>query len=484
MVANPGDVCTAGKGPTQWKDDLYPPATIRVLRSKGPNAGHVETVNFWDYVAVVMRAEYSTGADKPPLWMQVGAITVKEYGWYKAIFWGGGRVTTTDPITSQPVTECYDVKDGTADQIYKPDQWNDDHTVHYTGNIPTVPIYKAMAQTWHMSMRKWNADKNVSRLFLTGYRSGKNVACGNDSTGFKIYQKSLFDCIHKNLTLEETLREYFEPMLLVNTRESDLLSANSWWGDVPVLSANGGNTSWTVYPGTVDGFDSASTGTFNVPFASMVGYGTGNVDLPDTNTSANDKKMLADIVMVTNDTVYVASANGSGFDSLVQTAFSGGASKAVFGDFDGDLMTDVGLVRSNGDGTSSLWVMKAKGDDTFTNPVEMWTGADVTSASVFVAAGDVNGDGKADLIVRDASGNFDTAVSPPSCSPMGPVASSCSSGSVGAFALGAADHGPGRSRWPQQRQVHSRRLRPRRQNRHHRSGRRLDEHGLWHARQE
>jgi hypothetical protein len=53
-----------------------------------------------------------------------------------------------------------------------------------------------------------------------------------------------------------------------------------------------------------------------------------------------------------------------------------------------------------------------------------------------VGAGDVNGDGKADLVVRDASGNFETAVSPPSCAPIGPVASSCASGSVGAFALG------------------------------------------------
>ena len=55
----------------------------------------------------------------------------------------------------------------------------------YPGNIPTAPIYRAMAQTWQLSMRKWNATKNVSRLFLTGYRSGNNVACGADSTGLR-----------------------------------------------------------------------------------------------------------------------------------------------------------------------------------------------------------------------------------------------------------------------------------------------------------
>ena len=266
-----------------------------------------------------MRAEYSTGADKPPLWMQVGAVTVKEYGWYKTMFWGGGRVsfTTTDPDTgvSTTTTECYDVKDGTADQIYKPQQTGPDGTV-YTGNIPTAPIYRAMAQTWNMTMRKWNATKNVTRLFLTGYRSGNNVACGNDSTGFKIYQKSLYDCVNKKLTLEETLRKYFDPMLPGQYARPRLARDDSWWGDLTVLSAGSGNTSWNVYPGKVDGFGSPTSGSFSVPFASIVGYSTGNIDLPDgTNTSATDKKTLADAVIVTNDTVYAARATGNGFAS-------------------------------------------------------------------------------------------------------------------------------------------------------------------------
>src|SRR4029078_8228718 len=71
IVANPVTVCSVGQLPTMWTDNFPPPTTIRVLRTKGPKTGHVETANFWDYVAVVMRAEYSTGATKPPVWMRI-----------------------------------------------------------------------------------------------------------------------------------------------------------------------------------------------------------------------------------------------------------------------------------------------------------------------------------------------------------------------------------------------------------------------------
>src|SRR5262249_2406350 len=162
---------------------------------------------------------------------------------------------------------------------------------------------------------KWNASANNSRLFLTGYRSGKSVACGSDSTGFKIYQAGMFDCaVNKHLTLEETLRKYFEAVLLGDPRpKRPPARGASSRGDPAVLSANSGSTAWSLYPGKVNGFDNASTGTFNVPFGSVVGWGQGNIDLPDANTSSTDNKMLADIVMATNSTVYAARANGNGF---------------------------------------------------------------------------------------------------------------------------------------------------------------------------
>ena len=421
---------------TGWSDDLHPPDVIRVLRSKGPDKGQVQVANFWDYVAVVMRAEYSTGADKPPLWMRIGAITVKQYGWFFAMSWRGGHATWTDPDTGSSVTQCYDVKDNTADQIYKPQETNPDGTI-FPGNIPTPAIYRAMRETWHMTLRKWVVNKNKSRLFLTGYRSGRQVPCGADSTGFKIYQQSLRDCYVKHLTTYETLRRYFEPTQIVNTREHDMLSdSGSWRGDLGVLSDGGnGTTQWRLYAGGSDAFAPAANGSLNVGFGSIVGYGAGNVDGADANGAA-DPKLFADLVMVTTDEqVLVARATGTGLSSsLISTSFTGAADRMVLGDFDGDLLADVGLIRSSG-GTSTLQVMLAKGDGTFGAPQDWWTGPDLGSA-LFVAAGDINGDGKDDLIARDSTGTFEAALSPASCADFS-VWGPCPSASIGAPTLSA-----------------------------------------------
>jgi hypothetical protein len=447
---------TAGFAPTKWPDDLHPPTTIRVLRSDGPNKGHVETVNFFWYVGVVMRAEYSSGATKTPLWMRMGSLSVKQYGWYKAMQWGGGRVTFTvanpDGSTTSK-TECYDVKDTTADQLYKPERLDTTTGQWVPKNVPNSAINTAMRETWHMSLRKWQTQNNRTKMFLTGYRSGYQNPCGTDSTGYKIFQKSLYDCTVKNLTTYETIRRYYEPSFVVDTRDHDFVADDGWRGDLGVLNQDGSNVRWNLYDLAAATRANDKGGTFsNLSLTSLVGWGAGNVNAarsaylksdgsPDVDPK--DAGLLADMIMVTKDNnVLVAKGTGSGLAVPARAgSFAGApADKAVFGDFDGDLLTDVGLVRY-GSGTT-LQVMLARGDGTFTAPAD-WSGPLALPTGAFVAAGDVNGDGKLDLIVRDSSGSLSTAISPPSCTSYaswGPCPS-LSTGVHGVGGLSAASAG-------------------------------------------
>jgi hypothetical protein len=447
-------MCTSG--PTHWNDELHPPDVIRVLRSRGPTVGTVEVVPFWKYVGRVLSAEYSGGGAKPFPWWHVGAITVKEYAWYYTMHWRGGKIPIydTDGVTVVGYS-CYDVKDTTADQIYTDLKHpKNDPVTWVEANVPTGVVLEAMRETWHYTIRKWQSKPSKSRLFLTGYRSGKKRPCGSDADGFKIYQASMRDCGYKKLTLEETLREYFGPnMLLVDTRLNDVVDdSGGWKGDLGVLSASGANTAWKLYTGTASSFDSGPNGTFNVDFAKVLGQAVGNVDFGSNSATDNgpdDSRMLSDLVMLVdsgsgNREIRLARATGQGgastFGSLNSFAAPNFAQRLMVADFNGDLTDDAGVLVDNNDGTATLKVLKSKGDGTFNSAIDWWTGPlDLSSANVFVAAGDVNGDEKADLIARDPStGDFSVAMSRASCSPIGPWALQCAPENVGAPGLQAA----------------------------------------------
>ena len=447
-------MCTAG--PTHWVDELHPPVTVRVFRSRGPTAGKVDVVPLWKYVGRVVRAEYSTGSSKPYPWMHVGALTVKEYAWFYAMHWRGHMIPVYD--TAEPPNivgyDCYDLTDTTADQIYT--DWKhpkNDPVTWIEANTPSGPNLEAMRETWHLSIRKWVPAENKSRLFLTGYRSGKQMPCGADATGFKIYQKSLRDCGSKGLTLEETLRKYFEPnLLIVDTRLNDVVDdSGAYKGDLGVLYTSGGSTGWKLYEGTASSFTSGANGTFSVDPSKVLGQGVGNIDLGSssmTDTGPNDSRVLADLLMLVDKgsghrDVKVARATGGAgaFGSLASFAAPDGAQRLLVADFNGDLTDDAGVLVDLGGGQAALKVMKSKGDGTLnTTASDWWTGPlNLAADDVFVAAGDVNGDEKADLIMRDATtGVFTVATSRASCSPIGPWADHCAPENVGAPGLVAA----------------------------------------------
>lgn len=157
-----------------------PPETIRVLRRK---TGRIEVVNFRKYVVTVMGKEWPGYLPMPVI--EAGAVAVKQYAWYHAVY----SSRSTDG-------RCFDVKDGTGDQLYKPNRSRirPDH-------------YRALDATWNVSLRK------DGRFFMTGYRRGDKVRCGRDATGYKLFARSAIQCAYNGHGWQQILRTYYGPGL-------------------------------------------------------------------------------------------------------------------------------------------------------------------------------------------------------------------------------------------------------------------------------
>lgn len=421
-----------------WGNDQKPPPTVFVLRSSGPDGikGHVTPVDFWDYVGVVVRTEYSGGGPRGPIWQRLGALTVKQYAWYYVNQWRGGKVAfevTDDEGNPKTIYECYHVKDSTADQLYKPIKWDQNLGPQTSPEAwvprrqPTANNLVGMRETWHVSMRKWKTTKNKSFMFLSGYRSGSKAPCGTDATGFRIYQASLRDCTtdFKNLTFEETVRRYFSPVYLVNTRDHDILGDNgNYVGDLGVIVSDPAGSKVQVYAGNAtDKFGAMSQENLGITWSAIVGQGAGNVHTPRFNEQPNKSfveadpaAMLSDLFVLTADKqLWLAKAttgNSAPYEAATPTSTNvNGATGLIVDDFNGDLLADAGLITPTG-----LKVMRSQGDGTFGAATDWITGDLSAATRPFVGAGDFNGDGKADLIVRNAAdGSYQSALSRATC---------------------------------------------------------------------
>jgi hypothetical protein len=195
-IGAPAAEARAANGCSSWTSTTRPPDFIRVLRGKN---GRVERVPFRKYVITVMGKEWPSYL--PQAVVEAGAVAVKQYGWYHAL--GRARVS--------PRGQCYDVRDGTSDQLYKPGRARvrSDH-------------YRAVDKTWNVRLLK------QGRFLMTGYRRGNRVACGRDRTGYKLYARSAVQCARRGDNYLEILRRYYGPSLeIINGRGGGESSSSS-----------------------------------------------------------------------------------------------------------------------------------------------------------------------------------------------------------------------------------------------------------------
>ncbi|MFV2063258.1 MAG: SpoIID/LytB domain-containing protein [Chloroflexota bacterium] len=172
---------------TAWTSKTVPPPVIRVLRT---GSGKVQTVNFRRYVAEVMASgEWPTYLRKATL--EAGAVATKQYAWYYALK-GNHR------SGFQRNGKCYDVRDDTTDQLYRPERAQ-----------PTDKQRAAIKATWGLTLRKGG------RFFLTGYRAGSTRKCAADADGWKLYAKSVEACARQGWSRDRIQKAYYKPNLTI-----------------------------------------------------------------------------------------------------------------------------------------------------------------------------------------------------------------------------------------------------------------------------
>jgi Stage II sporulation protein len=399
---------------TGWRSSFVPPPTIRVLRTKGPDTGHVEQVDFRTYVLTVFGAEWQSFYPFEAL--KAASIAVKQYGWYYTIVYRGGVDASG---------ACYDVQDNTNDQYYQPEL-----------RTPTPTHELALALTWGITLRKYQSSTATSRFFLTGYRQGTNNTCGGDRDGYHLYEHSVFYCAKTvKMTYVQILHTYLDPNLeIVRPGAHDIVGAQA--GDISALVATTDHA--TMRPRLYEPVKPAGlhvAGSSALTFDASSLRGARSVDL-----SGDGQEDLLTLTTAgkTRLTLSVAVSNGADYGPLT-TWWTGDVGRPVAGaqlvtaDFNADGRNDAAVLLQDPPPastpgspppipTATLLLFRLRADmSSFAGPITWWNGPLDLSISRAWGA-DLNGDGRGDLLVQQDLGTggvrFASALSPSITGPL------------------------------------------------------------------
>ena len=386
---------------TRWGSSITPPTSIRVLRTEATDAPEkvrdtVVEVDFREYVATVMAAEWPE--HYPIETIKAGAVATKQFAWYYIVNPRG----LTQVVDGEEV--CYDVVDSTIDQFYKPE----------TRGIgepdgPGPKILAALDATWDISVRKFKQTTQSSRFILTGYRAGAStvdgrpIRCGEDATGFKLFHNSTRQCGQDGLTWREILRAYLKPNLeIVEPGRHDIIGSRH--GDASAMKRDGGQFHTRVWtpgrsapePGSSAGLSVSNDGL--VSYRSVDMDGDGREDMLWLRQTGPRSGRVR--VALSDGVNYGPAEDWWDGDTVVPLA----SARLLVGDFFANGRADIAILgKGDAAGTSRLVVLKRKQygrAEKFDGPRDWWSGGQDTDKIAAAWAGDLSGDGRADLIIR------------------------------------------------------------------------------------
>lgn len=386
---------------TGWNSTSEPPTTIRVLRTRGSSAGRVQTVNFEDYVKIVMPAEL--GPQHPREMLRAQAVAVKQYAWYHAMNWRGRSAAGG----------CYDVVDSTNDQVYSPET-----------KRPAAAHISAVEATWTWAM------KRGGRFFASGYRAGSSVPCGADAGRGIMYQNAASRCARDGKSAAEILKIYYGSAVEISGMDeataaattptptpkadtpSGLIGAGDSTGDkrgdvIVVTSPDDPTVVETrVYPsGQVPAGGGPVKIALALPPADSIGRAAADVtgdDLDDLATLLRtpDGSLRVDVArgvkggaLAPAEPWWSGSAEALGWDGVTPLLFT-------LGDVNGDGEADALVLVGSADPVLPSSVLWLRSDGSaFREPAAWWSGTVATEGAALLAA-DVDADRRADLILQ------------------------------------------------------------------------------------
>ena len=428
---------------TGWTSTVTPPPTIRVYRHAKKR---VDVVPFRRYVEVVMASEWGASTAKAAL--EAGAVSVKQYAWYFAIHWRGKSYKGN----------CYDVVDSTMDQLYDPARkpastivsavaatwWTSLHKgtrFFATGYRPGTGRCLAHLDAWHLYQRDAtncvsvygdSAETILRRFYVTGVTTPGAHDVTGDGRGDLIL--GMKDPETGALTTQVVA---FDPEARPTGRLSKLLTGSSTVettlgagtadvtgdgrADLVLLLATETGMRLRVLRATDTGLASAYTWWASTSDATPLPVAGTRLVLGDFD--ADGKADAGLVTVVTGEapaaTLYVARAarTGSRFEPVRRlTKSAGDHTESTFatGDLTGDGRADfvvlqaivaeptandpapaeqvsIAVARSQARPGSGTWPTMGAAAE--------WTRLPARLASLSPLVGDVNGDGRDDLLL-------------------------------------------------------------------------------------
>lgn len=150
------------------------PSSILVYRT---DQGRVERVDFRTYVKNVLPNEWISSW--PAESLKAGAVAVKSYAWYWALH----------STRKTPSGQCYDVRDDTGDQVYKP-------------GTATTPTNAAVDATWATRLARGGK-------VLSAHYCATRTACGAWVDGDWMSQNGSRDLAGKGWDVSRILHNYY-----------------------------------------------------------------------------------------------------------------------------------------------------------------------------------------------------------------------------------------------------------------------------------